>query len=145
MDLVTGLTLQANFFLGFHQLSAELIQANTNCHQAEGSIQGHLAEWEHQQQRIRELEVELADSCRKQSVLSSLQRELQMERAKLAAANKKVNANTATSGLLGTCCLLIISSSTAVLIINLLVLKVSSGPVSFCWDIMFHVFFLRRR
>lgn len=116
--LWANINLLANLFLVFHQLSAELKQGNAKLHQAEGSIQGHLSEWEHQQQRIRELEVELADSSTKQSVISSLQGELQTERAKLAAANKKVAANSANSGSLGTCCLLIISSSTAVLIIT---------------------------
>ncbi|CAF96642.1 unnamed protein product [Tetraodon nigroviridis] len=71
------------------KLSAELKQAIAKLHQAEGSVQGHLSEGERQQQRIRELELELADSSTKQSVLSSLQEELQTERAKLAAANRK--------------------------------------------------------
>lgn len=61
--------------------------------------------------------MDLADSSTKQSVISSLHGELQTERAKLAAANKKVTANNASCGLLGTCCL-IISTSTSVVIIN---------------------------
>lgn len=37
--------------------------------------------------------MELADHSTKPSILSSLQEELQTERAKLAAANKEVTAN----------------------------------------------------
>lgn len=101
--LRANFNLLANSLLVFHQLSAELKQANGKLHQAEGSIQDHLSEWEHQQQRIRELETELADHSTKQSVISSLQGELQTERANLAAANKKVAANSVNSGSLATC------------------------------------------
>lgn len=59
--------------------------------QALAKLRSHVSECERQQQRIRELE--LADSPTKQSVISSLQEELQTERAKLAAANEKVTAN----------------------------------------------------
>lgn len=61
--------------------------------QAQVKLRSHVSECEHQQQKIRELEVELADSPTNQRVLSSLQEELQTERAKLAAANTKVTAN----------------------------------------------------
>lgn len=61
--------------------------------QAQAKLRSHVSECEHQQRKIRDLELELADSPTKQSVLSSLQEELQTERAKLAAANTKVTAN----------------------------------------------------
>uniref|UniRef100_A0A674P0R5 Coiled-coil domain containing 30 n=1 Tax=Takifugu rubripes TaxID=31033 RepID=A0A674P0R5_TAKRU len=54
---------------------------------AESKLHSLVSKCEQQQQNIRELEVELADNLTKPS---SLQEELQSERAKLAAANKKV-------------------------------------------------------
>lgn len=59
--------------------------------QAESKLHSLVSKCEQQQQKIRELEVELADNLTKPS---SLQEELQSERAKLAAANKKVTAST---------------------------------------------------
>lgn len=59
--------------------------------QAESRLHSLVSQCEQKQQKIRELEVELADTSTKPS---SLQEELQTERAKLAAANKKVTANS---------------------------------------------------
>lgn len=61
--------------------------------QAQAKLRSHVSECERQQQKIRELELELADSPTKQSVLSSLQEELRSGGAKLAAANKKASAS----------------------------------------------------
>ncbi|XP_056897936.1 trichohyalin isoform X3 [Takifugu flavidus] len=72
------------------KLSAELKQAQTKLHQAEETIHSHLSQCEHQRQKIRELEAELADNSTKRSLIGSLQVELQTERGQLTAANKKV-------------------------------------------------------
>lgn len=77
----------------FPQLSAELKQAQTKLHQGEETIYSHRSKCERQQQKIGELESELADSSTKLCVISGLQVELQTERGQLTAANKKVTAN----------------------------------------------------
>ena len=59
--------------------------------QVEQKAQGLGSECERQQQRIREQELELARSCTTRSTTTSLQEELQAERARLIAADKKVS------------------------------------------------------
>lgn len=94
--------LNANLFLFFPQLSAELKQAQTKLHQGEETIHSHLSECEHQRQKIRELEAELVDNSTKGNLIGSLQVELQTERGQLTAANKKVTANDSRISLQGT-------------------------------------------
>ena len=59
--------------------------------QVEQKVQGLGSECERQQQRIREQELELARSSTTRSTTTSLQEELQAERARLIAADKKVS------------------------------------------------------
>jgi len=59
--------------------------------QAEQKVQALSGECERQQQRLREQEVELARSSTVRSTTSSLQEELQEERARLIATDKKVS------------------------------------------------------
>ncbi|XP_010874004.2 coiled-coil domain-containing protein 30 isoform X2 [Esox lucius] len=72
------------------KVCAELKQAQTKLSQAEqnGSVQA--AETERLQHRIRDLELELARSGQSQNTNASLQEELQAERARVIAADKKV-------------------------------------------------------
>nr|XP_015823069.2 coiled-coil domain-containing protein 30 isoform X2 [Nothobranchius furzeri] len=72
------------------KLCAEMKQVQTKLVQAEQKVQTQDAEGERQQQKIRELELELARSSTNHSATSSLQEELQAERAGLIAADKKV-------------------------------------------------------
>ncbi|XP_077370734.1 uncharacterized protein ccdc30 isoform X2 [Festucalex cinctus] len=72
------------------KLSAELNQAQTKLAQVEQSLQTQMASSERQQQRIRELELELAHNSATRSVANSLQEELQAERARVITADKKV-------------------------------------------------------
>ncbi|XP_077436523.1 uncharacterized protein ccdc30 isoform X2 [Vanacampus margaritifer] len=72
------------------KLSAELNQAQTKLAQVEQSLQTQMAGSERQQQRIRELELELARNSANRSVTNSLQEELQAERARVITADKKV-------------------------------------------------------
>ena len=74
----------------FLQLFAELKQTQTKLVQVEQRVHSQAAECERQQQKIRELELELARSCTNRSATTSLQEELQAERARLIAADKKV-------------------------------------------------------
>uniref|UniRef100_A0A3Q4GRT8 Coiled-coil domain containing 30 n=1 Tax=Neolamprologus brichardi TaxID=32507 RepID=A0A3Q4GRT8_NEOBR len=72
------------------KLSAELKQVQTKLVQMEQKVTGHAAECEHQQQKIRQLELELARSSANRNATTSLQGDLQAERARLIAADKKV-------------------------------------------------------
>lgn len=73
------------------QLCAELKQTQTKLIQVEQNVGSQAAECERQQQKIRELELELARNATNRSTTSSLQEELQAERARLIAADKKVS------------------------------------------------------
>ncbi|XP_053173911.1 coiled-coil domain-containing protein 30-like [Scomber japonicus] len=72
------------------KLCAELNQVQTKLVQLEQSVHIQTADCEHQQQRIRELELELARNSTNRSTTTSLQEDLQAERARLIAADKKV-------------------------------------------------------
>ncbi|KAM9350338.1 uncharacterized protein ccdc30 [Symphorus nematophorus] len=72
------------------KLCAELKQVQTKLVQVEQSVQAQAADCERQQQKIRELELELAHSSTNRSSVTSLQEDLQAERARLIAADKKV-------------------------------------------------------
>ena len=78
----------------FLQLCAELKQAQTKLVQVEQKVHSQTAECEHQQQKIRELELELARNSTSRSTTTSLQEDLQTERARLIAADKKVRTFT---------------------------------------------------
>ncbi|XP_030278409.1 coiled-coil domain-containing protein 30 isoform X5 [Sparus aurata] len=72
------------------KLCAELKQVQTKLVQVEQSVHTQSAECERQQQKIRELELELARNCTNRSATTTLQDDLQAERARLIAADKKV-------------------------------------------------------
>ncbi|XP_035512387.1 coiled-coil domain-containing protein 30 isoform X2 [Morone saxatilis] len=72
------------------KLCAELKQVQTKLVQVEQSGHTQAAECERQQQKIRELELELARNSTNRSATSSLQEDLQAERARLITADKKV-------------------------------------------------------
>ncbi|CAL8259724.1 unnamed protein product [Gadus morhua 'NCC'] len=72
------------------KLCAEVKQSAARLLQVEQKVQGLGSECERQQQRIREQELELARSSTTRSTTTSLQEELQAERARLIAADKKV-------------------------------------------------------
>ncbi|XP_056278563.1 coiled-coil domain-containing protein 30 isoform X3 [Pseudoliparis swirei] len=72
------------------KLSAELKQVQTKLLQVEQSVHTQAAECERQQQKIKELELELARSSANRSTTTSLQEDLQAERARLIAVDKKV-------------------------------------------------------
>ncbi|XP_034551739.1 coiled-coil domain-containing protein 30 isoform X2 [Notolabrus celidotus] len=72
------------------KLCAELKQVQTKLIQVEQGLQSQVADCEHQQQKIRELELDLARNSTTRSTTTSLQEELQAERARLIAADKKV-------------------------------------------------------
>nr|XP_046254146.1 coiled-coil domain-containing protein 30 isoform X2 [Scatophagus argus] len=72
------------------KLCAELKQVQTKLVQVEQSVHTQVAECERQQQKIRELELELARNSTNRSATTSLQEDLQTERARLIAADKKV-------------------------------------------------------
>nr|XP_033486066.1 coiled-coil domain-containing protein 30 isoform X1 [Epinephelus lanceolatus] len=72
------------------KLCAELKQVQTKLVQLEQSVHTHAAECERQQQRIRELELELARNSTNRSTTTSLQEDLQAERTRVIAADKKV-------------------------------------------------------
>ncbi|XP_068454029.1 coiled-coil domain-containing protein 30 isoform X2 [Clinocottus analis] len=86
MDLKRHNTLLDNEKL---KLSAELKQVQTKLVQVEHSLHTQAAECERQQQKIKELELELARNSNR-STTTSLQEDLQAERARLIAADKKV-------------------------------------------------------
>ena len=73
------------------QLCAEVKQSAGRLVQVEQKVQGLGSECERQQQRIREQELELARSATSRSTTTSLQEELQAERSRLIAADKKVS------------------------------------------------------
>lgn len=77
----------------FLQLCAELKQVQTKLVQMEQSIHAQVSECERHQQKIRELELELARNSTNRSATTSLQEDLQAERARLIAADKKVSAD----------------------------------------------------
>lgn len=56
----------------------------------EGSAAGQVAELERLQQRVRDLELEVARSAQNRQTNSSLMEELNSERARVIAADKKV-------------------------------------------------------
>ncbi|KAM9855208.1 uncharacterized protein ccdc30 [Aulostomus maculatus] len=87
MDLKGHNTLLENEKL---KLCAELNQVQAKLVQLEKRVQTQAADQECQQQRIRELELELARNATNRSTTTSLQEELQAERARLIAADKKV-------------------------------------------------------
>ncbi|XP_030588485.1 coiled-coil domain-containing protein 30 isoform X2 [Archocentrus centrarchus] len=72
------------------KLCAELKQVQTKLVQMEQKVTSQTADCEHQQQKIRELELELARNSTNRSATTSLQEDLQLERARLIAADKKV-------------------------------------------------------
>uniref|UniRef100_A0A3Q1GJ18 Coiled-coil domain containing 30 n=1 Tax=Acanthochromis polyacanthus TaxID=80966 RepID=A0A3Q1GJ18_9TELE len=72
------------------KLCAEVKQVQNKLVQVEQKVQTQEAECERQQQKIRELELELARSSTNRSATTSLQEDLQAERARLIAADKKV-------------------------------------------------------
>ncbi|XP_071331914.1 coiled-coil domain-containing protein 30 isoform X3 [Trachinotus anak] len=72
------------------KLCAELKQIQTKLVQVEQTVHTQLAESESQQQKIRELELELARNSTNRNATTSLQEDLQAERARLIAADKKV-------------------------------------------------------
>ncbi|XP_028438600.1 coiled-coil domain-containing protein 30 isoform X4 [Perca flavescens] len=72
------------------KLGAELKQVQTKLVQVEQSVHTQVAECERQQQKIRELELELARNSTNRSTTTSLQEDLQAERARLIAVDKKV-------------------------------------------------------
>ncbi|CAK6951227.1 coiled-coil domain-containing protein 30 isoform X2 [Scomber scombrus] len=72
------------------KLCAELKQVQTKLVQLDQSVHIQTADSEHQQQRIRELELDLARNSTNRSTTTSLQEDLQSERARLIAADKKV-------------------------------------------------------
>lgn len=76
------------------QLCAELKQVQTKLAQVELSVHTQVAECERQQLKIRELELELARNSTNRSATTSLQEDLQAEKARLIAADKKVSADT---------------------------------------------------
>uniref|UniRef100_A0A087XT45 Coiled-coil domain containing 30 n=1 Tax=Poecilia formosa TaxID=48698 RepID=A0A087XT45_POEFO len=72
------------------KLGAELKQAQSKLAQVEQKLQTRDAECERLQQKVRELELQLIRSGTNGSAAASLQEELQAERARLVAADKKV-------------------------------------------------------
>ncbi|KAK9515500.1 hypothetical protein VZT92_026142 [Zoarces viviparus] len=72
------------------KLCAELKQVQTKLVQVEQSVRTQAAECERQQQKIRELELELARNSTNLCTTTSLQKDLQAERARLIAADRKV-------------------------------------------------------
>ncbi|ROL46125.1 Coiled-coil domain-containing protein 30 [Anabarilius grahami] len=72
------------------KLCAELKQAQAKVAQLEGSAAGQVAELERLQQRARDLELEVARSTQNRHTNSSLMEELNSERARVIAADKKV-------------------------------------------------------
>ncbi|XP_017273037.1 coiled-coil domain-containing protein 30 isoform X2 [Kryptolebias marmoratus] len=72
------------------KLCAELKQTQVKLAQAEQKVQSQAAECERQQQKLRELELELARSSSRHGAAAGLQEELQAERVRLVAADKKV-------------------------------------------------------
>uniref|UniRef100_A0A8D3B143 Coiled-coil domain containing 30 n=1 Tax=Scophthalmus maximus TaxID=52904 RepID=A0A8D3B143_SCOMX len=72
------------------KLCAELKQVQTKLVQAEQTVHSQAAEGERQQQKTRELELELARSSTNRSAATSLQEDLQAERVQLITADKKV-------------------------------------------------------
>ncbi|KAJ0064479.1 hypothetical protein NL108_006943 [Boleophthalmus pectinirostris] len=72
------------------KLCAELKQLQTKLIHTEQSVQSQISECTRQQNRVRELELELARSTSNRSATTSLQEELQAERARLIVADKKV-------------------------------------------------------
>lgn len=72
------------------KLCAELKQAQAKVSQQEGSAAGQVAELERLQQRARDLELEMARSAHNRQTNRSLMEELNSERARVIAADKKV-------------------------------------------------------
>ncbi|XP_058619115.1 coiled-coil domain-containing protein 30 isoform X2 [Onychostoma macrolepis] len=72
------------------KLCAELKQAQAKVAQLEGSAAGQVAELERLQQRVRDLELEVARSAQNRQTNSSLMEELNSERARVITADKKV-------------------------------------------------------
>ncbi|XP_027867699.1 coiled-coil domain-containing protein 30 isoform X1 [Xiphophorus couchianus] len=72
------------------KLGAELKQAQSKLAQVEQKLQTRDAECERLQQKVRELELQLIRSSTNCSATAGLQEELQAERARLIAADKKV-------------------------------------------------------
>lgn len=72
------------------KLCAELKQVQTKLAQVEQSVNTQASECERQQQKIRDLELELARTSTSRTTTTSLQEELQAERARLIAADRKV-------------------------------------------------------
>ncbi|XP_061690687.1 coiled-coil domain-containing protein 30 [Syngnathoides biaculeatus] len=87
MDLKRHNTLLDNEKL---KLSAELNQVQTKLAQVQQSLHTQITSSERQEQKIRELELELARHLANRSVASSLQEELEAERAQVITADKKV-------------------------------------------------------
>ena len=60
--------------------------------QVEQTLHAQSAQSERQQQKVRELELELARNSTNRNATTSLQEDLQAERAQLISADKKVSA-----------------------------------------------------
>lgn len=88
--------MKALFCFVFLQLSAELKQVHSKLVQVEQKLQTQDSQCERLQQKIRELELQLIRSSTNGSAAASLQEELQAERARLIAADKKVSAGPLT-------------------------------------------------
>lgn len=67
----------------------------------EQSLHTEAAECERRQQKIRELELELARTSTHRTTTNTLQEDLQAERAQLIAADKKVSAIISSESNLG--------------------------------------------
>ncbi|XP_037629782.1 coiled-coil domain-containing protein 30 isoform X2 [Sebastes umbrosus] len=72
------------------KLCAELKQVQTKLVQVEQSVLTQASACERQQQKVRELELDLARNSTNRSTTTSLQEDLQAERARLIAGDKKV-------------------------------------------------------
>lgn len=79
------------------QLCAELKQAQAKASQLEGSTAEQLAELEKLQQRARDLELEMARNSQSRQTNSTLMEELNAERARVIAADKKVRSDRSSN------------------------------------------------
>lgn len=104
--IVVTLVLSARFCahaLLFLQLCAELKQVQTKLVQVEQSVLTQAAACERQQHKVRELELDLARNSTNRSTTTSLQEDLQAERARLIAGDKKVSASHLVLNLVRRC------------------------------------------
>lgn len=85
-------TILNNLLCIFFQLCAELKQVQTKLAHVEQDVNTQGSECERQQQKIRDLELELARTSTNCTTTTNLQGELQAERTRLIAADRKVSA-----------------------------------------------------